>query len=146
MTHSENQKPERDGYTLLGFDFGTSKIGIAVGHTVTGSATALETLRWREGKPDWDNIGRLIDTWQPQALVVGIPYLQDGNEEEWAPRIHRFARQLHGRYHLQVYKVDEQLTSMEARSRLGLKTSSREIVDAMAAKLILETWLSEQHQ
>ncbi len=132
--------------TLLGFDFGTGKIGIAVGQTITGSATPLETLRWRNGKPDWDGIGRLIDTWRPQALVVGIPYLDDGSEEGWAPRIHRFARQLEGRYHLPVHKVDEQLTSMEARSQLGLKASSREIVDAMAAKLILETWLSEQHQ
>ena len=131
--------------TLIGFDFGTSKIGIAVGQTVTGSATPLQTLPWRQGKPDWDGISRLIQTWQPQAFVVGIPYDKDGKEEDWTPRIHRFARQLEGRYHLPVHKVDEHLTSMEARSQLGLKPGSREIVDAMAAKLILETWLSEQH-
>jgi putative Holliday junction resolvase len=146
MTHSENSKPGRVGYSLLGFDFGTKKIGIAVGQTVTGSATPLETLFWRNGKPDWEGIGRLIGTWQPQALVVGMPYNEDGDEEDWAAAIHRFARQLEGRYHLPVHKVDEGLTSMEARSRLGLKASSREIVDAVAAKLILETWLSEHHQ
>jgi putative Holliday junction resolvase len=131
--------------TLMGFDFGTRKIGVAVGQTVTGSASPLHTLRWRAGKPDWEAIGRLIAEWRPEALVVGIPCHEDGAEEDWSPRIHRFARQLEGRYHLPVHKVDEQLTSMEARSRLGLAASSREEVDDMAAKLILETWLSEHY-
>ena len=131
--------------TLLGFDFGTKKIGVAVGQSVTGSASPLEILRSRTGKPDWAGITRLIEAWRPDALVVGIPYDEDGVEEEWASLIHRFTRQLEGRYRLPVHTVDEHLTSMAARSELGLKSGSTEIVDAMAAKLILETWLSEQH-
>lgn len=130
--------------TLLGFDFGPRKIGIAVGQTLTRSATPLETLRARKRRPDWDGIGRLIAEWQPQALVVGIPYQMDDKEVEWAPRVHRFMRQLHGRYRLPVHGVDERLTSLDARSRIGRKAVSREAVDAMAAKLILEIWLSEQ--
>jgi len=130
--------------TLLGFDYGQRKIGIAVGQTVTGSASPLETLRARNQKPDWEGIGRLIAEWQPQALVVGLPYQMDDQPVEWTPLVHRFMRQLHGRFGLPVHGVDERLTSLEARSRMGLQATSREEVDAMAAKLILETWLSEQ--
>lgn len=131
--------------TLLGFDFGTKKIGVAVGQTVTGTANALQTLPWKNQKPDWDAIGALVKEWQPQGFVVGIPYKEDGSEEDWTPKIHRFMRQLNGRFHLPVYSADEQLTSMEARDRLGLNASSRLAVDAEAAKLILETWLSEHN-
>lgn len=130
--------------TLLGFDFGPRKIGIAVGQTVTHSASPLTTLRAKSQRPDWDGIGRLIAEWRPEALVVGIPYQMDDIEAGWAPRAHRFARQLEGRYHLPVHQVDERLTSMEARRQMGRKATSLEAVDAMAATLILETWLSEQ--
>jgi len=130
--------------TLLGFDFGPRKIGIAVGQTVTRSATPLETLRAKNQRPDWEGIGRLIAEWRPQALVVGIPYQMDDKQVEWAPLVHRFMRQLHGRFELPVHGVDERLTSIEARNRMGRKGTSHEAVDAMAAKLILETWLSEQ--
>ena len=130
--------------TLLGFDFGPRKIGIAVGQTVTSSASPLTTLRGKNERPDWDGISRLIVEWCPEALVVGIPYQMDDSEEKWAPQVHRFARQLEGRYHLPVYRVDERLTSMEARRQMGRKATSPEAVDAMAASLILETWLSEQ--
>ncbi len=128
--------------TLLGFDYGPRKIGIAVGQTLTRSATPLETLRAVREKPDWDGISRLIREWQPEALILGMPYNMDDTEVEWAPKIHRFARQLEGRYHLPVHLADERLSSMEARSRMA-GNPSREAVDAMAAKLILETWLSE---
>jgi putative Holliday junction resolvase len=131
--------------TLLGFDFGPRKIGIAVGQTVTTSASPLTTLRAKNERPDWDGISKLIVEWRPEALVVGIPYQMDDSEEKWAPRVHRFARQLEGRYHLPVYRVDERLTSMEARRQMGPKATSPEAVDAMAARLILETWLSEWH-
>ena len=131
--------------TLLGFDFGPRKIGIAVGQTVTGSASPLTTLRSRNEVPDWDRIRKLIEEWRPEALVVGIPHNMDGTEVEWAHRAHRFARQLEGRFRLPVYRVDERLTSLEARRQMGRKATSLEAVDAMAAKLILETWLSDQH-
>jgi len=130
---------------LLGFDFGPRKIGVAVGQTLTGSASPLTTLRARDRRPDWEGIGRLIGEWTPQALVVGIPYDMDDKEVDWAPRVHRFVRQLEGRFRLPVHRVDERLTSREARTLMGRAATSREAVDAVAASLILETWLSEQH-
>jgi len=130
--------------TLLGFDFGPRKIGIAVGQTVTASASPLTTLRSRDQRPDWDGIADLIREWRPTALVVGLPYNMDDTEAEWAAAAKRFARQLHGRFGLAVHLVDERLTSLEARRQLGRAATSLAVVDAMAARLILETWLCEQ--
>ena len=130
--------------TLLGFDYGTAKIGIAVGQTMTGTASPLVTLRAVQQKPDWRRISELVDNWQPEALVVGLPFDLDDRETEIAPLARRFARQLEGRYHLPVHLADERLTSQVARQELGRKARSYEELDALAAKLILETWLSEQ--
>lgn len=130
--------------TLLGFDYGTAKIGIAVGQTETGTANPLTTLRAIQQKPDWTAIGRLIDDWLPEALVVGLPYDMDDTETEIAPLARRFARQLEGRYRIPVHMADERLTSQVARQMLGRKIKKYEQLDAIAAKLILETWLSER--
>jgi putative Holliday junction resolvase len=130
--------------TLLGFDFGPRKIGVAVGQKVTGSASALTTIRSRRDKPDWERIGQLVGEWKPQAAVVGLPFNMDDTEGEVAPGARRFARQLQGRFGLEVHLVDERLTSLEAQRQLGRDAASREAIDAMAAKLILETWLGEQ--
>jgi putative Holliday junction resolvase len=130
--------------TLLGFDFGPRKIGVAVGQKVTGSASALTTIRSRRDKPDWERIGQLVGEWRPQAAVVGLPFNMDDTEGEVAPGARRFARQLQGRFGLEVHLIDERLTSLEAQRQLGRDAASREAIDAMAAKLILETWLGEQ--
>ncbi|MES9935057.1 MAG: Holliday junction resolvase RuvX [Sedimenticola sp.] len=129
--------------TLLGFDYGPSKIGVAVGQTLTGSASPLDTLRSVQEKPDWEGITRLIEEWKPEALVVGLPFNMDDTEAEIAPRARRFARQLEGRYHLPVHMADERLTSLEAKRQLGRKPKKIEELDAIAAKLILETWLTD---
>ena len=128
--------------TLLGFDYGTAKIGIAVGQSITGTATPLITLRAVQQRPDWQRIGELIATWQPLELVVGLPCDIDGSETEIAGLAKRFARQLEGRYHLPVHMIDERLTSMEARQRLQRRPKNFEELDAIAAGLILETWFS----
>ncbi|MCB1851775.1 MAG: Holliday junction resolvase RuvX [Gammaproteobacteria bacterium] len=131
--------------TLLGFDFGTAKIGIAVGQSITGTATPLVTLRGTQQRPDWAGISRLIAAWQPSALVVGLPCDIDGGETEIAVQAKRFARQLEGRYHLPVHMIDERLTSMEARQRLQRRPRQIETLDAIAAGLILETWFTVSH-
>ena len=131
--------------TLLGFDFGPAKIGVAVGQTTTGTASPIGTLRAVQKKPDWKGIGRLIDAWRPDGLVVGLPYNMDDSETELAVQARRFSRQLNGRFHLPVYLVDERLTSLEARQRMG-RPKHIEQLDAFAAKLILETWLSGHRQ
>ncbi len=129
--------------TLLGFDYGPAKIGVAVGQTVTGTATPLATLRAVDRRPDWDGIGRLIAEWQPEALVVGLPRDMDDSDTEVTPQALRFARQLEGRFHLPVHMMDERLTSREALQIAGYRPRAVEELDAIAARLILETWLSE---
>jgi putative holliday junction resolvase len=134
--------------TLLGFDFGPRKIGIAVGQTITGSATPLVTLRSRNDKPDWDGIAAVVREWQPEAFVVGLPFTMDDKEVDWSAQVHRFGRQLEGRFRLPVHLIDERLTSIEARRQLAEtphgRSADRDAVDAVAAALILETWLCEQ--
>ncbi|MBT3010737.1 MAG: Holliday junction resolvase RuvX [Candidatus Thiodiazotropha sp. (ex Lucina aurantia)] len=130
--------------TLLGFDYGSRKIGVAVGQTVTGTATALETLHLVNHKPDWQRIASLIEEWRPQALVVGLPLDVDDSETDATQPALRFSRQLEGRFHIKVYLADERYSSFEARDRLGHNAKRLEDYDAVAAKLILETWLNEQ--
>lgn len=131
---------------VLGFDYGVRKIGVAVGQTVTRTATPLQTLPTRDQGPDWDAITRLIAEWQPEALVVGLPYEMDDTEAPVAVRARRFARQLEGRYRLPVHLADERLTTREAISQLGRDARRDALrVDAVAARLILETWLSDRN-
>lgn len=129
--------------TLLGFDYGTHKIGVAVGQTVTGSATPLCTLSNPKLKPDWARIASLIDEWQPDALVVGHPFEMTDREANNAAAAKKFSRQLHGRFGLPVHLIDERLTTREAWSQLHTE-AARDVtkVDAYAAKLILQTWLT----
>ena len=132
-----------DADTLLGFDFGTHKIGVATGQQLTGTATPLTILHRVKNKPDWDGIQRLIEEWQPSALVVGLPIGPDEEDTPMTKSARKFARQLHGRFHLPVHMADERLTSREAWSRIGgIAIHDVTRIDAMAAKLILETWFS----
>ncbi len=132
-----------DADTLLGFDFGTHKIGVATGQQLTGTATPLTILHRVKNKPDWDGIQRLIEEWQPGALVVGLPIGPDEEDTPMTKSARKFARQLHGRFHLPVHMADERLTSREAWSRIGgIAIHDVTRIDAMAAKLILETWFS----
>ncbi len=132
-----------ENQTLLGFDYGTKRIGIAVGQTITRTANPLKTVGWIHQQPDWDSIEKIIKEWRPQALVVGLPYNMNGSESEIATQAKRFARQLEGRFHLTVHMVDERLTSLEAQRYLGRIDERDGKLDAAAASLILETWLGE---
>ncbi len=138
--------------TLLGFDYGRRRIGVAVGETITGGARPLETLNCpSEGKPDWAGIERLLGEWRPDAVVVGRPEHADGSANAVTRGAERFARQLEGRYGLTVHLVDERLSSREAEQRLterGHRPPPRGgdgALDKMAACVILETWLADNH-
>ena len=126
----------------LGFDFGQQRIGIAVGQQVTGTATAICTVQSRDGKPDWDTISGLINEWQPDTLVVGLPLHADGLDSEISLAARKFARQLEGRYRLPVYTMNEYLSSQAA---MELQEQDRQAgktgVDAIAARIILQNWL-----
>lgn len=130
--------------TLLAFDYGRKRIGVAVGQQITQSATPLTTVRARDGKPDWDAINRLIAEWKPDALVVGIPYHMDGSEQEMTRAARRFCRQLEGRYRLAVHRVDERLTSYMVESTLSETGELQQDIDPLAARLILEDWLQRK--
>ncbi len=88
--------------TYLGFDFGTKKIGIAVGQTTTGMASPLQTIRSLNDQPNWRAIGLLCAEWMPKGLVVGISKQEDGGDNPVTPRMRKFCRQLEGRFSLPV--------------------------------------------
>ncbi len=132
--------------TLLGFDYGLKRIGVAVGQELTGTASALLTVRANDGKPDWDAISKLIGQWQPDEVVVGLPLNMDGSFHELSYRAQRFGNQLHGRYNLPAHFMDERLSSLDAEREL--KGKSRKVqaadIDKVAAKIILKSWLMAQ--
>ncbi len=135
--------------TALGFDFGLKRIGVAVGQELTGTATALETLRVGSGGIDWSAIARLIDEWRPQALIVGLPLNMDGSEHAMTVAARGFGQRLQGRFPAPVYYVDERLSSIEAAETLrregeGRRLGRDDVLDGIAAMHILETWLREQ--
>ena len=143
-------KEVRPAGTLLAFDFGHRRIGVAVGQTLTGSASALGVVSVTT-KPDWQTITKIIDEWKPVALVVGLPLAADGGETEMSEDARRFGRQLEGRYGIQVVYEDERLTSFSAEQRFvdaraegGMRRKDAALKDAMAAQIILETWLQSQ--
>ena len=134
--------------TILAFDFGLVRTGVALGNTITGVVTPLCTLTSTNQQPDWSGISHLINEWRPQTLVVGIPYLLDGENSEMTAKAERFSRQLEGRYRLPVETISEQLSSLEAEQRLKLsrqagrkKKIKKEEIDQLAAAIILESWI-----
>ena len=132
-------------HTLLGFDYGEQRIGIAVGQGVTRTATALCTLNAHDGGPDWAGISALVEEWQPAALVVGLPRHADGSDSAITRAVRRFAQQLEGRYRLPVHLVDERLSSQAAAALQQAGHQDRAGLDAMAARIILQDWLDTEY-
>ncbi|RZU99210.1 Holliday junction resolvase RuvX [Spiribacter vilamensis] len=130
--------------TYLGFDAGSKRLGIAAGEAITGNARALEVFECHEGTPDWSRLESLIREWRPTALVVGIPRHADGSASHSTRLAERFAGELARRTGCSVHRIDEHLSSHEARSDLRQRGRPAKVIDAEAARIILETWLSEQ--
>lgn len=132
---------------LLGFDYGTKQIGVAVGQVITGQARELCILKAQNGVPDWQKVEALLKEWQPDAIVVGLPLNMDGTRSEMSERAEKFARRLNGRFNLPVHTHDERLTTYEAkghRLQQGQNSGYRDRpVDALAAALLLQGWLEE---
>jgi len=130
--------------TVLGFDFGTTRIGVAAGQSITGTAAPLQPLSARDGIPDWNLIDQLVREWEPAALVIGIPLNMDGTISDMARRARKFANRLHERCKVPCYLMDERLTTTEAKqislSRGGSSNFKQNSVDGIAAQLILEDW------
>jgi putative Holliday junction resolvase len=135
--------------TVMAFDFGEKRIGVAIGETLLGEARALATVAESANDRRFAAIAKLVAEWRPARLVVGLPRHIDDAEHEFAARCERFARQLEGRYHLPVELVDERYSSAIAESQLGGQGySGRERkahLDATAAAVILQAWLDQRH-
>jgi len=131
--------------TVLGFDYGSKKIGVACGQSLTGTANPLPALASRDGVPDWPTIEKLVQEWQPSGFVVGLPLNMDDSESESSGRARRFARQLHGRFSKPVWMVDERLSTREARDQLGSrnKRGPDPRVDSLAAVLMIESYFRD---
>ena len=136
--------PEGTHQTVLAFDFGKRKIGIACGNTLTATSSPLDVLPMQANAPDWSGIASCIEAWKPAVLVVGLPLNMDGTESAMSQQAREFARALHNRHRLPVWMMDERLSTREAREqsvRSGRKAGTA--VDALAAQRVLESWLAE---
>ena len=138
----------RSSGTILAFDFGEKRIGVAVGEMQLALAHPLATIDAEQTRVRFEAIGRLIDEWQPRLLVVGLPMHMDDSEHALTARARRFGRQLEGRFNLPVAMVDERLSTREAATLLqaaGVGARRQKAVrDQVAAQTILQDYF-EQH-
>jgi putative Holliday junction resolvase len=136
------------GTTVLGLDYGTKRIGIATGQTITHTAAPITTLTQINGLPDWNGIQEQIKQWSPDALIVGIPYHLDGKESDMTQKALDFSSELEQRFSIPVYRIDETLSSHAAEEILNKKTKigkhNKSEVDKMAAAIIVQSWLNQQ--
>lgn len=140
--------------TVLAFDFGLKRIGIAAGDTLTATAAPRPAAAVHQQRPDWNAITREVKLLGPSLLVVGAPYNADGSPGALAPAARRFAAELERRFGLPVNLVDERWSSLEAIAALKARRSSgerkrrvtREDIDSAAAAVILERWLTGEGQ
>jgi putative Holliday junction resolvase len=134
---------------FLGIDFGMKRIGIAVGQTITKTARPLETIKAKQGIPDWGRLDKLIKIWEPHGLVIGIPLNMDGTSQPLTAIAEKFADSLRERYKIPVHGIDERLSTKDARERLfeegGYKALQDGQVDSVAAQLILQHWLTQSY-
>jgi putative Holliday junction resolvase len=138
--------------TVLGFDVGSRRIGVAIGSAFGVGARALAMIDVRADGPDWTALDRLHKEWRPQGLIVGDPLTLEGDDQPNRRRAHAFARQLRQRYGIPVLLVDERSSSVEAARRFAVERAEGRkrrrdaaSLDAVAAAVIVERWLSAPH-
>ncbi len=136
--------------SLLAFDFGYRRVGIGLGIMITGTASPIHTIEYRDQAQLWSQIDTLVQEWQPQLLVVGMPRHLNGDVHELAKPIQRFANQLEKQYHLPVEFIDERLSSQEASARLKTqrqggrkKRISKQEIDRQSAAILAENWMNQ---
>lgn len=132
---------------VLGFDFGSKRIGVATGQAISCTASSLIVLQNQKNSL-WPAIGKILDEWQPERLIVGLPLDLDGQETPVSQAARKFAGRLHGRFGLPVEFQDERFTSMDAsrkfaelRSQGGVRRKDSAFLDAAAARNITQAWL-----
>ncbi len=139
--------------TVLGFDVGARRIGVAVGSAFGHGGRALAVVDVHAHGPDWSTIDKLRNEWRPDGLIVGDPMTLDGGDQPIRLRAHAFARELHARYGLPVALVDERSSSIEAAQRFAVdraqgrkRRRDADALDAVAAAVIVERWLAAPHE
>ncbi len=143
------KKPEK---IIIGFDFGLRHIGVAIGQSVTQTATPLATLTARDGVPNWSEVQEILEKWHPNDLVVGIPLHLDGTTQPMTFCARRFMNKLRARFKIPTHAVDERLSTWEAKTRAPVKiihhpSKAKAHVDEMhayAAVVLIEQWMAEQ--
>jgi putative Holliday junction resolvase len=133
--------------TILGFDFGTKSIGVAIGQEITGTASPLDALSAKDGIPDWLKIAIIYEQWAPQLVVVGLPLNMDGSKQQVTFAAQKFANRLHAKFKTPVQTFDERLTTVDAKATLfemgGYKKLSKGKIDSASACLILESFMAQ---
>ncbi len=135
--------------TIVAFDFGLRRIGVAVGQDITATANPVAAIRNSDSGPDWQEIASIVGQWRPSRLVVGMPLHEDGSPSEMAHHIKAFIAEL-GRFDLPIEQVDERYSSLEAGELLKSERAAglrgrikKETIDSMAAALIAKRWLEK---
>ena len=135
--------------TVLAFDFGEKRIGVATGETLLGNAHPLTVIHAESHDDRFAAIAKLVAEWRPVQLVVGLPTHADGTPHDMTRLAHKFGERLQRRFKLPVGFADERLTSLDAEARLretGRNSkSAKPLLDAVAAQLILQTWFESPH-
>lgn len=145
-SRSMTSQPMNATLTALCFDYGLQNIGVAYGQSITGSANELAPVRARDGIPKWEEIQILIEHWQPDVIVIGLPINMDGTESELSQRARKFGRRINGRFNIEAIYMDERLSTFdakqEAKERGHKGNYKQQPIDSIAARLILESWFA----
>jgi putative Holliday junction resolvase len=134
-------KPVGPLATLLAFDYGEKRIGVAIGNSLTREARALVVVPNHNREYRFEALGKLIDEWRPDALVVGLPLHPDGTAHDMTRLAKRFGNQLNGRFNLPVSWVDERFSSVDAQAGIRAGGGRADMLDAEAARIILQQYL-----
>lgn len=142
--------PDKDG-TILAFDYGLKRIGVAIGNTLMATASPLTTLTQNEKGVPWVGIDNLLRTWKPKQLLLGMPERNNGEPSDLAPIIKKFGDKLQTRYDLPLSYINEQFSSLEAKEQLKQqrqagrkKRLQKADIDQQAAAIMLNNWFNQQ--
>lgn len=124
----------------LAFDFGTKRIGLAVGQSITKTATPLTSIISYNGTPNWQQLDKIVKEWQPTSLIVGLALQPDGKDSPTSLKARHLGKLLQQKYQLSVHYIEERLTSVAAKERV---TDNQKDLDALAAAIILESWMND---
>lgn len=136
--------------SFIGIDYGNVNMGIATGQSITNTASALKTIRVKQPF-NWHELDEIINQWQPEAIIIGLPLTENGQQQLISKQAHNFAKKMKNRYQLSIHEVDERYSSMQAqddfsqaRNQGNAKRKHGKNLDAHAAKNILQRWLDNE--